>query len=142
MGGYDGWRDYTPPGTTAAKAPRRAKYGNQRTAVGPELQMCLADDAPAGWRIFDSKREASRFAELALEMRKGLITDLVCQPRYPLSTCDQQGVRRIVGEYIADFCYRREGVLVVEDAKGMRTELYRWKARHVAAEYGIAITEV
>jgi hypothetical protein len=31
---------------------------------------------------------------------------------------------------------------VVEDVKGMRTPMYRWKKKHVEAQYGITITEV
>lgn len=143
MAGYGKeWRDFRPPAALGMKAPRRAKYNNQRTAVGPELQLCLAEDAPAGWRVFDSKREAARFATLALDMRTGAISDLICQQRYPLTTVDAEGVRRVVGEYIADFSYTRDGLWIVEDVKGIRTELYKWKRRHVAAQYGVDIVEV
>jgi hypothetical protein len=38
----------------------------------------------------------------------------------------------------------RNGVFVVEDAKGMpgRSPLYQWKKKHFAAQYGFEITEV
>ena len=35
-------------------------------------------------------------------------------------------------------CWRR----VVEDVKGFKTPLYRWKKKHVEAQYGITVTEV
>ena len=48
-----------------------------------------------------------------------------------------------IGKYIADFeFYLPNGTRVVEDAKGVRTALYRWKKRHVEAQYGITIVEV
>jgi hypothetical protein len=31
---------------------------------------------------------------------------------------------------------------VVEDVKGFKTELYRWKKKHVEAQYGIEIVEI
>jgi hypothetical protein len=50
----------------------------------------------------------------------------------------------MVGHYVADFRYRSgpQGLLVVEDVKGVRTALYRWKKKHVEAQYGIQITEI
>jgi hypothetical protein len=44
--------------------------------------------------------------------------------------------------YRADFTYEADGKLVVEDAKGFRTEMYKLKKKWVKAEYGIDIREV
>lgn len=88
---------------------------------------------------FDSKREARRWAELQLLQRAGQIHHLERQIAYPLHA----GAQQPIGAYVADFSYvRADGHLVVEDAKGVRTPLYRWKKKHLAAEYGIAIVEV
>ncbi len=62
-----------------------------------------------------------------------------------------------VGHYIADFvyttssprCFKEEGNfstlakdVVVDDVKGFRTELYKWKKKHFEAQYQLPITEV
>ena len=91
---------------------------------------------------FDSKKEAERYIELALEQRDGKISGLMVQPRYSLTTTDASGVRHVVSEYRADFSFIRNGMLVIEDAKGVRTDVYRLKARHMKAEYGIEIVEI
>ena len=46
-------------------------------------------------------------------------------------------------EYVADFCYFDEhGQLVVEDAKGMRTQVYILKRKLMCWVYGIQVKEV
>jgi hypothetical protein len=44
--------------------------------------------------------------------------------------------------YRADFTYLEDGRLVVEDAKGWRTEMYLLKRKWLKAEYGIEVREV
>jgi Protein of unknown function (DUF1064) len=107
------------------QSPRRHKFNAMPTEVD-------------GVR-FDSKREARRWAELQLLERAGQIHHLERQVAYPLHA----GAQQPIGAYVSDFSYvSAEGRLVVEDAKGIRTPLYRWKKKHLAAEYGIAIVEV
>lgn len=99
------------------------KYGNRRTVVdGVTL---------------DSRAEARRYQELRLEAQAGAITDLHVHPRYDLVV---NGWR--VGRYVADFDYRREGRLVVEDVKGCRTEAYRLKRALMRALFNIEIVEI
>lgn len=44
--------------------------------------------------------------------------------------------------YIADFTYNDlNGQLIVEDAKGVKTPVYRLKRRMMAEKYGIEIKE-
>ena len=102
---------------------RRAKYGAVPTVVD-------------GVR-FASKREAARYRELRLLERAGEIARLELQPRYPLSVSGET-----IGSYVADFRYVRAGVEVVEDVKGVKTPMYRWKKKHLRAEYGVEIEEV
>ena len=101
---------------------------------------------------FHSKREAARYLELKLLERAGEISDLVLQPRYPLmaplTTGTIAGALRgkdypVIGHYVADFAYydERIGERVIEDVKGMKTAMYRWKAKHLAAQYGVKILE-
>ena len=82
---------------------------------------------------FDSKRESIRYHVLRLLERSGDIKDLKRQVRYPLHV---NGVK--VGEYRGDFQYFDclTGQLTTEDTKGFVTDLFRWKAKHFAAEYG------
>jgi hypothetical protein len=70
---------------------------------------------------FASKREARRYQELKLLERAGVITGLQLQPSFPLTV--------------------ENGQFVVEDVKGMKTPMYRWKAKHVRAQYGVRIRE-
>lgn len=95
---------------------------------------------------FASKAEAARYAELRLLEKAGEIKELTLQPRYELLAWPSHGerTRTVVGHYVADFRYRQgpRGILVIEDVKGMRTALYRWKKRHFEAQYGLSITEI
>lgn len=95
---------------------------------------------------FASKAEARRYCELKLLEKAGEIRELELQPRYELlawpGRCDR--TRAVVGHYVADFRYRKgpTGLLVIEDVKGMKTALYRWKKKHFESQYGLEITEV
>ncbi len=93
---------------------------------------------------FHSKAEAKRYEELVLLERAILIRDLERQPAYPISVTGPDHRPRIVCVYVADFRYRAgpEGILTVEDVKGVRTPLYRLKKKLVEAIYGITITEI
>jgi hypothetical protein len=109
---------------------KRSKYGAQPTEVD-------------GVR-FASKREAARFQVLRLLEKAGEIKELELQPRFPIYVCRRQnGELHKVCDYVADFRYRegRDGVLVVEDSKGMRTPTYRLKAKMFTAQYGLEIRE-
>jgi hypothetical protein len=98
-------------------------------------------------RGFASKREAARYDELKLLEKAGEICALQCQVKFPL-----QVEGKLICTYIADFCYRLKnekfsnneelvGELVVEDVKGVRTPIYRLKAKLMKAVYGIKILE-
>ncbi len=87
---------------------------------------------------FPSKAEAKRYQELRLLERAGEITDLRLQPRYDLHVNGRK-----IGAYVGDFCYlTSHGAEVVEDVKGMKTPMYRWKKKHLLAQWGIDITEI
>jgi hypothetical protein len=90
-------------------------------------------------RRFDSKKEAARYGELKLLQAAGQIAELACQPPFQLVV---NGVK--VGKYVADFVYLdcTTGELVYEDVKGVRTAVYKLKAKLVLALYGITIREI
>lgn len=90
---------------------------------------------------FDSMKEAVRFRELYLLQRQGYIKNLQLQVRFELIP-KQKGERACF--YIADFVYTNceTGQMVVEDVKGMRTEVYKIKRKLMLYFYDIQITEV
>ena len=94
------------------------KYNNKKTVV---------DNIK-----FDSKKEAERYIYLKTRLKMGSIKDLELQPRF----CLQEGFkkngktyRKIT--YVADFKYydlvRKK--IVVEDVKGMKTDVYKIKKK-------------
>lgn len=85
---------------------------------------------------FASQKEARRYQALRLLEKAGEVAQLELQPRYPLV------VNKVkVGTYVADFAYYEKRGHVVEDSKGVRTPIYRLKAKLVKALYGIEIRE-
>ena len=98
---------------------------------------------------FASKKEAARYAELKLLERAGEIHDLRLQPRFVLSAGVPDAIK--IGEYRGDFQYCQcetpmdcRGTFVVEDVKSIatKTRIYKWKVKHLRAEYGIEVQEV
>jgi hypothetical protein len=103
----------------------------KRTVVHPRNKYGAKPTTVDGFR-FASKAEARRYVVLRTLERGGVITHLRRQVRFPLHVQGQQ-----IGHYVADFVYRAGGgEEVVEDVKGVETQLFRWKARHFLAEYG------
>ncbi len=94
---------------------------------------------------FDSTKEAKRYIELKMLEKAGEISDLELQPKFPIYVCRRQnGELHHVCTYIADFKYRagKNGLLTIEDSKGIRTPVYRLKRKMVEAQYDIQIQEV
>jgi hypothetical protein len=93
---------------------------------------------------FASKAEGTRYQELRLLEHAGQIRDLELQPAYPIRVRTPAGRDVAVLVYVADFRYRAgpQGILTVEDVKGVRTPVYRLKKKLVEAQYGITITEI
>ena len=88
---------------------------------------------------FDSKRESIRYQELLLLQRAGQIRDLALQVPFAIIVNGKK-----ICKYIADFQYVdvATGKTVVEDSKGVRTQVYVLKRKLVSAVYGIDIVEV
>lgn len=88
--------------------------------------------------VFDSKREAARYLELRAMERAGLISELELQPEFELQEAfTRAGKRERAITYRADFRYRDDesGHWIVEDVKGMRTEVYRIKRKLLLHQY-------
>ena len=122
---YPDGRKYTSAQTPPTK-PKKSKYG----AVKTEIDGI----------VFDSKHEAKRYQELRLLEQAGEITNLRLQVPYILFPKNEHG-RAL--KYIADFVYNDDtGALVVEDAKGHSTDVYKIKRRLMAELKGIEIKEI
>ena len=86
---------------------------------------------------FASKREANRYCELKLLHQAGEIEELQVHPRYTLlEPFEVKGVKYRGIVYEADFSYTENGVQVVEDCKGMKTQVFRIKEKLFIKRYG------
>lgn len=101
---------------------KKPKYGNKKTvANGIE---------------FDSKKEANRYNELRLMQHAGIISDLKTQKKFEIIINGQ-----LICSYIADFSYKKDGVIVTEDVKGFKNSIYRLKKKLMKAVHNIQIFE-
>ena len=101
-----------------------------------------------------SKKEHGRAGELRLMESAGIISNLREQVRFNLlpsqyGTCgtDFKGKEvKVLLErplsYIADFVYEMDGQTIVEDTKGVRTEVYKIKRKLMLFIHGIRIKEI
>ena len=98
-------------------------------------------------RKHGSKAELRRCYELELLERAGEIRDLKRQVKHELIPAQYDSSGRILEKaitYTSDFEYVdvRSGEAVVEDVKGMRTEVYKIKRKLMLWIHGIRIREV
>ena len=85
---------------------------------------------------FDSKREGNRYKELKLLERAGKIKDLELQPRFLLQDSFKKNGRTFRKiEYVADFKYIENGKTIVEDVKGMQTDVFKLKHKLFEKKY-------
>ena len=86
--------------------------------------------------IFDSIQESKRYKELKLLLRAGKISDLELQPHFLLQESFKKNgktYRKI--EYIADFKYIENGKTIVEDVKGIQTDVFKIKHKLFEKKY-------
>lgn len=122
---------------------RRNKYNNNRVVCDGH--------------IFDSEKERDRYIVLMQKQRRGEIFSLQLQKKFLLTDAifvddrDRFVDRYTKGrklyakksEYTCDFFYYlKNGTPVVEDVKGMRTDLYMLKKKVLAYFYGIIVKEI
>ena len=105
---------------------------------------------------FDSKREARRWFELTTLEKVGEIKNLRRQVKFELIPTQREpdiigkrgGVKhgRVLEKeisYYADFVYEdKDGHVIVEDTKGVRTPEYIIKRKLLLWRYGIRIQEI
>jgi hypothetical protein len=87
---------------------------------------------------FHSKKEANHYLVLKSMLNAGEISDLKLQERYRI---ELNGVK--ICDYVSDFSYiDKYGAKRVIDVKGVRTAIYKLKAKLMKAVHGIDIVEV
>ena len=126
-GGGEGFESLKTP-----KKPR--KYRNTKTVLDGIT--------------FDSKREAARYQELKALAARGVIEDFRHQAPFVLAPgvrfSDEKRAKPAL-RYVADFAYKLDGRLVVEDVKSAITAkaaAYRIKRHLMMAVHGIEVKEV
>ncbi len=100
----------------------KSKYNNKKTIVN-------------GIK-FDSIKEGKRYSNLNLLLRGGLISDLELQPRFEIIPKHKfNGITQRKRSYVADFMYKQDGVTIVEDVKGFKTDVYKLKRALFLTQY-------
>ena len=120
------------PAPASASPPSKSKYGNKPCEIGGEK--------------YRSQREAKRHQILLLQQRAGLLANLSREVPFVLAPSVQiKGRWKPALRYVADFVYDLSTaagpVHVVEDAKGVRTPVYRIKQHLMATIHGILLLE-
>ena len=93
--------------------------------------------------LWDSKKEMSYYIKFKLMEKSGEISELKRQVKYELQPKYQfkgKSIRQIL--YIADFTYKKNGIIHVIDVKGYRNEIYKLKKKIFEYKYGIEIEEM
>lgn len=86
--------------------------------------------------VFDSVLEARRYKQLALLERAGEIKNLKLQVPFLLQESFRKNgktYRKI--EYIADFVYEEKGQTIIEDTKGIKTDVFKIKQKLFEYKY-------
>jgi hypothetical protein len=107
---------------------------------------------------FDSRKESRRYQDLLLLERAGAIQNLQRQVKFVLIPAQYETIERYGKNgqklkdgqrilerecsYIADFVYRENGKMVVEDTKGVKTKDYIIKRKLMLYVHGIKVKEV
>lgn len=86
--------------------------------------------------VFDSIAESKRYKELKLLEQAGHIANLELQPKFLLQeSFKKNGKTHRKIEYIADFKYTFEDKTIIEDVKGMETEVFKIKRKLFEYKY-------
>ena len=84
---------------------------------------------------FASKKELKRYLELKQLERAGVISNLILQPKFLLQESFKRKENHRAIFYIADFEYIENGKRVVEDVKGVKTDVYQLKKKLFLKKY-------
>ena len=96
---------------------------------------------------FDSKKEPTRYEQLKILKRAGMIRDLELQPLFVLQEAytNNKGEKVRAITYKADFIYFDKYLdrYIVEDVKGFKTDVYKLKKKLFEYQYpNLTIEEI
>lgn len=105
---------------------------------------------------FDSKRERDRYMVLKDAERRGVISELKCQPKFTLIPAQYHEEKKqmktkvkmvkkcdfLAITYTGDFQYVKDGKVVIEDVKGIVTPEYKLKEKMMAYFHHIIIRRI
>lgn len=94
---------------------------------------------------FDSRKEYNRYLILSDMEKHGEIIELERQVEFLLIPAQRDDKGKVIEravKYKADFRYKQNGNLIVEDVKGIKTKEYVIKRKLMLERYGIRIKEV
>lgn len=88
-------------------------------------------------RVYDSKKEMLRALQLKQMEKMGMISDLQEQVRFTLQESFVNNCGKKIREicYVADFVYNENGKQIVEDCKGIRTDVFKIKHKMFEKRY-------
>lgn len=99
--------------------------------------------------VYDSKKEAQRYAELQILLKAGLIFELRRQVKYILIPTQRDEDGKLIERecsYVADFVYEQDGNTIVEDVKGYKDgaayRIFGIKRKLMLYTHGIRVREV
>lgn len=129
----------------AAALAARLKGAGQPAA--PKQRKYRNEPVEHSGKKFDSRLEFRRYTDLALMERAGQISDLRRQVQFELIPAQRRadGALERACHYVADFVYRANGALVVEDVKSeatRRERAYVIKRKLLLYVHGITLREV
>jgi len=121
---------------------KKVSVSTNETGRRPTRSKYNANGRHVDGHWFASDAEAQRYEQLKEMVEQGLIDRLELQPEYKLSIKNKH-----ITTYRADFRYAilERGQIknvILEDVKGMITDVYVIKKKMVEAEYGIEINEI
>ena len=110
--------------TNIIEPPKKSKYGNVKVVIDGHT--------------FASKKESERYLYLKNSMQQGWISKLTLQPKFILQQkfIDRTGITHQEISYVADFEYLDQNSNdIVEDVKGMKTDVYKLKKKMLLLRY-------
>lgn len=105
-----------------------SKYGNRKVTLTAFDGQILK---------FDSQREANRYKDLEMMLQAGEIVEIETQPKFVLlDSYPREGKKIREIAYFADFKITwNDGRITYEDAKGVKTEVYKIKKKMLLFRY-------
>lgn len=107
-----------------AKCGLMSKFGHSTKCTCYTGERVRRAKVKVGGIIFDSKAEGLRYSKLKFMESQKIISDLILQPKFVFIICNQK-----LCTYSADFRYFFEGKKIVEDVKGVVTDVFALKVR-------------